>query len=147
MSTRGRLKISAVVTLLVAGLLASSAVSAKKSKPKQRRVTAAEQMSFGVDMAKRGLWREALFRFQRARQLDPNLPRVLNNLAVAYEAVGDFDRALEHYKMALAADPSNRDLKKNYARFVEFYQSFRPVEESSEAAENDDAETDASTGG
>ena len=147
MSTLRRRKITAVATLVVAGFLVAPTLSAKKSKPRPRRVTASEQMAFGVDMAKRGLWREALFRFQRARQLDPNLPRVLNNLAVAYEAVGDFDRALEHYKMALAADPSNRDLKKNYARFVEFYQSFRPVEESSEAAENDDAETDASTGG
>ena len=149
MSSRKRTRLPFVLftAALVAGLLLGSFAEAKKSKPKTRRVTAAEQMAFGVDMAKRGLWREALFRFQRARQLDPNLPRVLNNLAVAYEAVGDFDRALKHYKMALAADPSNRDLKKNYARFVEFYQSFRPVEESSEAAENDDAETDASTGG
>ncbi len=88
--------------------------------------SASDQMSFGVQMARRGLWSEALFRFQAADRLEPNNPKTLNNLAVAYEAVGQFEQALEHYKKALQASPANRDLKKNYARFVEFYQGFKP---------------------
>ena len=144
MSRRRRRKHFALLTIAVAALmLASSATAAKRSKQKSRRVTAEEQLAFGVDMAKRGLWREALFRFQRARQLEPSQPRVLNNLAVAYEAVGEFESALEHYKMALQADPGNRDLKKNYARFVEFYQSFKPPEqEEADAAPETEAETE-----
>ena len=89
---------------------------------------AERQLGFGVSMAERGLWSEALFRFERAHQLDPNSFRVLNNLAVAYEANGRFDEALATYRRALALDPANRDLRRNYARFVEFYQSFRPEE-------------------
>ena len=150
MSRHKALRITAVAAVLVVGLLVAATASAAKGKSKIRRVTAAEQLSFGVDMAKRGLWREALFRFQRARQLDPGMTRVLNNLAVAYEAVGDFDRALEHYKLALAADPGNRDLKKNYARFVEFYQSFRPAGEAGDEAaegEEEDPETPTAAGG
>jgi tetratricopeptide (TPR) repeat protein len=84
------------------------------------------QLGFGVSMAQRGLWSEALFRFERAHQLDPNSFRVLNNLAVAYEANGRFDEALATYRRALALDPDDRNLRRNYARFVEFYQSFRP---------------------
>ena len=97
----------------------------------------ASQLAFGVDMARRGLWEEALFRFHQAEQLDPNNPRVQNNLGVAYEAAGDYDKALEHYQKALKLDPGNRELKANYARFVEFYQSFtRPDEKTATGTSN-----------
>lgn len=96
--------------------------------------TAARQLEFGVTMAQRGLWSEALFRFERAQRLDPNSFRVLNNLAVAYEANGRFDDALATYRRALALDPANRELRRNYARFVEFYQSFRPEDAIEDAA-------------
>ena len=91
-----------------------------------------EQLKFGVDMAKRGLWSEALFRFRQADKAQPGNPKVLNNLAVAYEAVGLFEEALETYQAALKADPANRELRRNYARFIEFYQSFKPEEEEPE---------------
>lgn len=86
------------------------------------------QMDFGVAMAQRGLWSEALFRFQQADRESPGDPKVLNNLAVAYEATGQFDKALASYQAALQVAPENHDLRRNYARFVEFYQSFRPPE-------------------
>jgi tetratricopeptide (TPR) repeat protein len=85
----------------------------------------ASQLAFGVDMAKRGLWNEALFRFHQAEQLDPQNPRVLNNLGVAYEASGEYDKALSYYQRALKAAPENRELRANYGRFVEFYQSYK----------------------
>ncbi len=90
------------------------------------------QLAFGVEMARRGLWSEALFRFKQAEESQPGNPRILNNLAVAYEAVGLFEEALETYKTALKADPANRELRRNYARFIEFYQSFKPDEEPAE---------------
>jgi tetratricopeptide (TPR) repeat protein len=86
-------------------------------------------------MAKRGLWNEALFRFKRASSEKPGDAKILNNLAVAYEAVGLFDEALAHYQEAVKVDPGNAQLKRNYARFVEFYQSFRPDDSKSEGEE------------
>lgn len=90
-------------------------------------VTAEEQLRFGAEMAQRGLWSEAFFRFQQARQLAGGAAeaKVLNNLAVASEALGKFDQALAYYKQAVALAPGEADLKANYDRFVSFYESFR----------------------
>jgi tetratricopeptide (TPR) repeat protein len=84
------------------------------------------QIAFGVNMARQGLWSEALFRFHQAERLDPNNVHVVNNLGVAYEASGNFEAALQQYQKALRMAPENREVRANYARFVEFYQSFRP---------------------
>lgn len=88
-----------------------------------------DQLRFGVQMARQGLWSEALFRFEKARSLDPGNPRILNNLAVTLEAAGRYEEALETYREALRLAPGNRDLERNYASFLDFYQSFRPPEE------------------
>jgi hypothetical protein len=85
----------------------------------------AAQLAFGVDMAKRGLWSEALFRFHEAERADPQNPRVHNDLGVAYEAQGDFEQALQHYRKALQLAPEDRDVRANYTRFAEFYQGFK----------------------
>jgi tetratricopeptide (TPR) repeat protein len=73
-------------------------------------------------MAKMNLWREAMFRFQRAVQIEPDSAAAHSNLAVAYEATGDFDAALKEYREALRLDRSNQYIQKNYSRFVEFTQ-------------------------
>ncbi|MEO8275662.1 MAG: tetratricopeptide repeat protein [Thermoanaerobaculia bacterium] len=103
-------------------MLAKSATSGKS------------QLAFGVDMAKRGLWSEALFRFEQARKGDPESLSILNNLAICYEAGGRFDEALATYKEALKLKPDNRVLKQNYTRFAEFYQGFRPKKAAPAAA-------------
>lgn len=114
-----------VATLILAVCWAGAATGAAKPRPE-------EQLSFGVTMAKRGLWNEALFRFRMANQANPNDSRILNNMAVAFEAVGRFEEALASYQRALKADPTNRELKRNYSRFIEFYQGFKPAKESEE---------------
>jgi tetratricopeptide (TPR) repeat protein len=86
---------------------------------------ASSQLAFGVDMAKRGLWKEALFRFQQAEKLEPENPRIQSNLGVAAEAAGQFDKALEYYQKALRLAPNDKGIRTNYTRFVEFYQGFK----------------------
>ena len=93
------------------------------------------QLDFGVQMARRGLWSEALFRFQQVERLELDSFRICNNLAVAYEANGMFDKALDYYQRALRLAPSDRSLRRNYSRFIEFYQSFKPKQEPAAAAE------------
>ncbi len=80
----------------------------------------ATQDNFGVQMARMNLWREALFRFRRAVEINPQDAMARNNLAVAYEANGDFEKARKEYLEALKLDRSNQYIQKNYSRFVEF---------------------------
>ena len=82
------------------------------------------QLSFGSAVARKGLWREAAFRFEEAIKKEPNNARAHNNLAVALEASGEFARALGEYKRALELDPNDSYIRRNYARFAEFYTSY-----------------------
>ena len=103
--------------VLVALLIAIGCGSSKGDLSK-----AETQRNFGVRMAKMNLWREAMFRFNRAVQIDPQNAMAHNNLAVAYEANGDFDSAAKEYREALRLDRSNQYIQKNYSRFTEFLQ-------------------------
>jgi Flp pilus assembly protein TadD len=114
-------KASLAGCVLLAALAAAGCASGATSSPQ-----ASSQVAFGVDMARRGLWNEALFRFEQARRERPSDAKVLNNLAVAYEAVGRFVEAAELYKEASRLAPGERGLKLNYSRFLEFYQNYRP---------------------
>src|SRR5436190_24379382 len=46
------------------------------------------QVDFGIDVAQRGLWREAIYRWEKAVELDPTYAAAYNDLAVAYEHEG-----------------------------------------------------------
>jgi Tfp pilus assembly protein PilF len=91
------------------------------------------QRRFGVRMAKMNLWREAMFRFRRATEIEPANAMSHNNLAVAYEANGDFEAAGREYREALRLDRSNQHIQKNYSRYVEFTQRSRKREEAKPA--------------
>jgi tetratricopeptide (TPR) repeat protein len=82
---------------------------------------ASAQLKFGVKAAKMNLWREARFRFERAEQMGQATASVKNDLAVAYEGAGDFEKAKLAYAEALKLDPKNTYIQKNYSRFTEFY--------------------------
>ena len=106
---------------------------------------ASTQRRFGVRMAKMNLWREAMFRFRRATQIEPENAMAHNNLAVAYEATGDFDAAAKEYREALRLDRSNEHIQKNYSRYVEFMQrgKKREAKPATAAATATDATTTA----
>lgn len=124
MKRRHSFRFLTVMTCLLAVLMIGG-------RKKQAETSSPEaQLAFGVQMAKRGLWSEALFRFKQASRSDPGNPHILNNMAVAYEALGNFEKALDHYQDAIKSDPSDRELKRNYSRFVEFYRAFKPAEPS-----------------
>ena len=99
-----------VLPLLVV-LLAPSAKHAAGS-PEQ-------ELGFGIDVARRGLWSEARFRFERAVALDPENAEALNDLGVALEQQGDFAKAREAFDKALKLKPGNLYIQQNYDLFRE----------------------------
>jgi len=80
---------------------------------------AEEELGFGIEVAKRGLWSEARFRFERAVALDPTNAEALNDLAVALEQQGDFAKARESFDKALKLKPGNLYIQQNYDLFRE----------------------------
>lgn len=81
--------------------------------------TADQELRFGIDAAQKGLWNEARFRFERAVALDPDNAKALNDLAVAYEHQGDFEKARKSYEKALELKPGNAFIQQNYDLFRE----------------------------
>lgn len=102
----------------IAGLVLVMAVASATPALAQRK-QAKEQVEFGIEVAQRGLWREAIYRWERATQLDPTYAAAFNNLAVAYEHEGQLAKAREAYEKALAIEPENALVRQNYELFKE----------------------------
>jgi type IV pilus assembly protein PilF len=100
-----------VLVLLIAAASAAPAYAQRKQ--------AKEQVEFGIQVAQRGLWKEAIYRWERATQLDPTYAAAFNNLAVAYEHEGQLQKAREAYEKALAIEPENALVRQNYDLFKE----------------------------
>lgn len=80
-----------------------------------------ELLRFGTEMAKDGHWREAKFRWEQALKLDPRDSRVLNNLAIAEEALGAPDRARELFSQAIAVASRDGRIRDNAKRSSLFW--------------------------
>ena len=81
--------------------------------------SAADEIAFGIEVARKGLWNEARFRFERAVELDPDDAEALNNLGVALEQQGEFVRAKEAFEKALKISPTSLYIQQNYDLFRE----------------------------
>lgn len=106
---------------------------------------AADQMKWGFQAAKRGYWLEALDRFEKANNLTPNQARILNNIAVSLEASGRFEEAREAYETALGVAPNDKILRRNFARFKEFYDAqveFEAKKQTGDEGETKDVQAD-----
>jgi Flp pilus assembly protein TadD len=104
------------IRLLTAFFLLSAAAAPLAA---DARSDAKKQVEFGIAVAQRGLWREAIYRWQRASQIDPKYAEALNNLAIAYEHEGDLEKARVAYEKALELEPDNALIKQNYELFKE----------------------------
>jgi type IV pilus assembly protein PilF len=102
----------AVLVACAATLTASSSFADAKSDAKS-------QVEFGINVAQRGLWREAIYRWQRATELDPTYAAAFNDLAIAYEHEGQLDKARKAYEKAIELDPNNTQVRQNYELFKE----------------------------
>jgi Tfp pilus assembly protein PilF len=100
------------------GLALVAVLSASPSFADARR-DAKAQVDFGISVAQRGLWREAIYRWEKAVEVDPTYAAAFNDLAIAYEHEGQLDKARKAYEKALAIDPNNSQIRQNYELFKE----------------------------
>ncbi|MEP7307192.1 MAG: tetratricopeptide repeat protein [Acidobacteriota bacterium] len=100
-----------LVALAVLGSAAPAVADARSD--------AKSQVAFGINVAQRGLWREAIYRWEKAVELDPGYAAAFNDLAIAYEHEGQLDKARKAYEKALELDPNNAEIKQNFELFKE----------------------------
>lgn len=105
-----KLRCAAVVALTF--LAASPAFADARSD-------ARTQVAFGMNVAQRGLWREAIYRWEKAVEIDPTYASAYNDLAIAYEHEGELAKAKKAYLKALDLDPNNAQIRQNYELFKE----------------------------
>jgi Flp pilus assembly protein TadD len=79
------------------------------------------EVQFGVTCARKGLWREAIFRWKNAVAKDEKYAEAWNDLAVGYEQLGDLDNARKAYETALHLDANNAYIRQNYDEFRNIY--------------------------
>lgn len=94
-------------------------VLAALAGPAAADTTSEDEVAFGIEVAQKGLWREARFRFERAVELDSDNASALNNLGVALEQQGEFDAARDAYEKALELKPDDLYIQQNYDLFRE----------------------------
>ncbi len=113
----------ALSALLLAAGLARAGTAPSSGAPSREELQ--RQIRFGTEMAKQGNWREALFRWQKALVHDPTNVRLHNNIAVAFENLGEYEKAEAEYRTALAAPSVPDEVRENYEFFRKFYDRFR----------------------
>ncbi len=79
--------------------------------------------------AQAGLWREARLRWEQVRELTPDDPDILNNLAVAHEALGENLRARELYESAMALATDDEEIRDNLLEFRRAHPELYPEED------------------
>ncbi len=104
--TDKKIKLCAFLLIALTLILAGCSRSYKSS-----------QIQFGIFAAQNDLWDEAIFRWKKAVQVNPESAAAHNNLAVAYEKKGLLEEAEKEYETALKLDPKNSYIKSNLENF------------------------------
>ncbi|MDW7984733.1 MAG: tetratricopeptide repeat protein [Acidobacteriota bacterium] len=87
-----------------------------------------------IQAARQAYWPEAVHRWTKILRFKPDWAAIWNNLAVAMEAMGQWDKAVVYYRKAMELEPDNTAYRANYIRFREIQQKYRkgPSPESPE---------------
>jgi len=116
----------AVVVCLVASVWTAPAQAGKRDK---------RVLDFAAQMARVGSWREANHRWTSVLANNEENSHLHNNLAVAAEALGDWDEAAFRYEKALELEPSSFHIQENHRRFSVYREKLRRAMDGEDAEE------------
>jgi len=74
------------------------------------------EFKFGNKLAKKGLWKEAQYRWTRALKAGDDSAAIHNNLAISLEHQNKLKEAEAEYQKALKLSPENEYIKRNLSR-------------------------------
>ena len=74
------------------------------------------EFKFGNKLAKRGLWKEAYYRWTRALKAGDDSAAIHNNIAISLEYQNKLAEAEAEYQKALKLSPGNEYIKRNISR-------------------------------
>lgn len=103
---------AAILFALAASVVATPAFADARSNAKAL-------VDFGISVAQKGLWREAIFQWEKAVEIDPTYAAAFNDLAIAYEHEGQLPKARKAYEKALELEPNNSQIQQNFDLFKE----------------------------
>ncbi len=96
------------------------------------------EYKFANKLAVEGLWKEALYRWNKALANGKNNAAIYNNMAVALEKMGRFEEAATNYKKALAIAPESSTIQGNYDKLTKYLKNEDDPEVTMEKDEKDD---------
>lgn len=105
------MKLFKFLTIIVMALLLTSACATKSS---------GSEFSFANRLASKGLWKEALVRWQRIAESGRESAALYNNIAVALEQQGRPEEAEKAYEKALKLAPGSDKIQSNLNRLKKF---------------------------
>ena len=100
-----------------------------------RKVTS--EFEFANKLAQKGLWKEALYRWEKASKEKKHETEIYNNMAVAYEQMGKFDQAEKMYQKALRVSPDNATVQVNLNRMKKMYKKTEEEKEKKDKHEKE----------
>lgn len=134
------MKNRAILILFLAGLAVFSLSGCSRSfRP--------DELRFGIWASQNDLWDEAVFRWKKILEQDPNSIAAHNNLAVAYEKKGLWEEARKEYESALKLAPKNEQVKSNYEKFKENREALKKEIEKDKAEDKKDKDKKTGEGG
>ncbi|MFC2169350.1 tetratricopeptide repeat protein [Acidobacteriota bacterium] len=77
-----------------------------------------DQLNFGIQAAQKELWEEAIFRWRKVIQVNPQSAEAHNNLAVALEKKALWEEAKKEYEIAINLSPENKYIESNHKNFT-----------------------------
>jgi Tfp pilus assembly protein PilF len=129
------MKIRVLSSILIGSILIGIYGCGPTLQERQRKAN--NQYNIGVSELNRGNFAEALKAFEKARDINPNDPKIYNGLGLIYWYQKDYPQAVEEYKKALKIDPKNTDVHHNLgAAYAQMKQWDAALEEFKIAASN-----------